>query len=127
MAKRVQPPQLLRLKVGRLLNLKSAVWSLVWNLGLPASGGPFHLGVRRSHGTTPTQICQSYIKPFWFQRARIGRFANPTRCGAALRYAQTEQNVCRLGFVAPSPKRVRIGLGRKADFSYWQCYEGQAS
>jgi hypothetical protein len=32
-----------------------------------------------------------------------------------------------LSFVAGSPKRVRTGLGRKADFSYWQCYEGQVS
>jgi hypothetical protein len=35
--------------------------------------------------------------------------------------------VHRLSFVVGSPKRVRTGLGRKADFSYWQCYEGQVS
>src|SRR5437879_6825757 len=35
-----------------------------------------------------------------------------------------KQGSTRSSFVAGSRKTVRNGLGGKADFSYWQCYEG---
>jgi hypothetical protein len=34
-----------------------------------------------------------------------------------------KQRFTRLSFVAGSRKTVRNGLGGRADFSYWQCYE----
>src|SRR5216684_7479147 len=38
-----------------------------------------------------------------------------------------DTTVHRLSFVARPEKMVRNGLGREADFSYWQCYEALVS
>jgi hypothetical protein len=45
--------------------------------------------------------------------------------GAALRCGQTEGNGPPLKLCRLSTEKGSEGLGRKADFSYWQCYEGQ--
>src|SRR5216683_6991938 len=45
-------------------------------------------------------------------------------CGAAWCRGRTEQRSTHFRLVAGSQITVRNGLGGKADFSYWQCYEG---
>src|SRR6266851_8987062 len=44
-------------------------------------------------------------------------------CGAAWCRGRTEQRSTHFRLVAGSQITVRNGLGGKADFSYWQCYE----
>jgi hypothetical protein len=45
--------------------------------------------------------------------------------GAAWRCGRTEADGPPHKLCRATQKTVRRGLGRKADFSYWQCYEGQ--
>ena len=57
---------------------------------------------------------------------KMCRLAVPAAaCGAAWRCGQTEADDPPHKLCRTTQKTVRRGLGRKADFSYWQCYEGQ--
>jgi hypothetical protein len=51
----------------------------------------------------------------------------PRRPGQHCVAGGPDTTVHRLNFVARPEKMVRNGLGREADFSYWQCYEALVS
>jgi hypothetical protein len=53
--------------------------------------------------------------------------APAAKSGRSIAIRRAEGNGPPLKLGRRIAKRVRTGLGRKADFSYWQCYESQVS